>query len=109
MVTDSAYLALGAGVFLLTAAVQYGLYARLLRPALKSGDVARSRPAFIRWISITLAWQGVVIVAAGAYMVVVGRGHPSGFAWAAPALAALLGTALPLQLVVASALRAASR
>jgi hypothetical protein len=107
--TDTAYLAAGLAAFLVAGGVQYGLYAWLLRPAFKSGAFADARPAFVRWIIAALVWQGVVIVAAGAYMVMVGRAHPPGLAWAAPPLAALLGTALPLQLVASAAMQAARR
>ncbi len=109
MVTDSTYLAAGLGIFVLASAIQLALYWRLLRPALGSGDVDRSRPAFVRWIVIDLSWQGIVLAGAGAYMILVTSGHPSGVAWIAPPVAALAGTALPLQLVAASALRAVRR
>jgi uncharacterized membrane protein YbhN (UPF0104 family) len=103
--TDSAYLAAALGVFLAAAAIQLGLFLWLLRPALAASDVGGSR----RWLLAALGCQVVVLVAAGAYVFVSSRAHPAGFAWIAPPLAALLGTALPLQLAVASALRAARR
>jgi hypothetical protein len=107
--TDSTYLAVGLGVFILAAAVQLGLYLGILRPALSSGDLDRSRPAFVRWIITDLAWQGVVLVAAGGYVIATSSTHPGGVAWIAPPIAAVAGTALPLQLVAASALRAVRR
>jgi hypothetical protein len=107
--TDSAYLAAGLAVLLVAAAIQYGLFAWLLRPTLRSGNAAGSRPVFVRWILSALAFPAVVLIAAAAYMILVGRRHPQGLAWAAPPLAALVGTALPLQLVIASITRAARR
>lgn len=109
MVTDSTYLAVGLGVFILASAVQLGLYLGLLRTALGSGDIGRARPAFVRWIVTDLVWQGVVLLGAGGYMITTSGSDPSGVAWIAPPIAALAGTALPLQLVAASALRAVRR
>lgn len=107
--TDSTYLAAALGVFVLAAAIQLGLYLWLLRTALSSGDVERTRPAFIRWICVDVVWQGIVLAGAWMYVVTASGQHPSDLAWIAPPLAALLGTALPLQLVVGSTLRAARR
>jgi hypothetical protein len=94
-------------VFLLAATVQYGLYHYLLREPLQSHDLEKARSAFMRWIKIDVVWQGLVILGSGVYMVAVGSGHPSGFAWVSPAVGATFGTALPLQLVVVAALRSA--
>jgi hypothetical protein len=107
--TESTYLAAGLGVFIVAAAIQLGLYQWLLRAPLQAGDLERARPAFRRWIVFALAWQALVIVGAGLYVFGVTRQHASGIAWIAPALGALLGTGLPLQLVASSALRAGFR
>jgi uncharacterized membrane protein len=107
--TDSTYLAAGLGVFIVAGAIQLGLYQWLLRAPLQAGDLDRARPAFRRWIFFALAWQALVIVAAGLYVLAETRQHQSGVAWVAPALGALLGTGLPLQLVASSALRAGFR
>lgn len=109
LTTDSAYLAAGVGAFVAAGAIQLGLYHWLLRAPLQSADLARAKPAFRRWIVAAAAWQGVVIVGAGIYVFALARQHPAGLAWAAPALGLLLGTALPLQLVATTALRAGFR
>jgi hypothetical protein len=107
--TDSFYLAAGLGLFLAAAAVQLGLYQWLLRAPLQAADLDRLRPAFRRWIAGALGLQTLVVAVAGVYVFVLMRGHPPGVAWIAPALGLLLGTALPLQLVASSALRAGFR
>ena len=109
MVTDSSYLAVGIGAFVLAGAIQLGLYQWLLRAPLQSGDLDRAKPAFRRWIVAAVAWQAVVIAGAGVYVLLRGHEHPSGLAWIAPALGVLLGTGLPLQLVASTALRAGFR
>jgi len=107
--TDSTYLAAGLGVFIVAGAIQLGLYRWLLRAPLQGGDLERARPAFRRWIVLAIAWQGLVILAAGLYVYLVTRQHPSGIMWVAPALGALLGTGVPLQLVASATLRAGFR
>ena len=107
--SDSSYLALGAFVFIVALGVQLGLYLGMLRAPLQSGDLERARPAVTRWVKIALGWQTVVLVASGGYVVVTGSSHPRGFAWIAPAIAAVIGTALPLQVAVATILRAGRR
>jgi len=109
LTSDTTYFAAGLGVFILAAAVQLGLYQWLLRAPLQAADFDRVRPAFRRWIIAAAAWQGVTLVAAGLYVFVLMRQHPTGLAWVAPALGVLLGTGLPLQLVASSALRAGFR
>ncbi|HZQ50535.1 MAG TPA: hypothetical protein VFB69_09530 [Candidatus Dormibacteraeota bacterium] len=107
--TDSFYLAAGAGALIVAAAIQLGIYQWLLREPLQAADFERVRPAFKRWIGAALAWQAVVIVGTGVYVYLVTRSRPEGIAWVAPAIGLLLGTALPLQLVASTALRAGSR
>ena len=54
-----------------------------------------------------LVWQTLVIAAVFAYAFVVTRTHrTAGFAWIAPPIAALLGTALPYQLAASRLIRA---
>lgn len=89
--------------------MQLGLYLWMLRGPLQTGDLEQARPAVTRWIKIALGWQTVVLVASGAYVLVTGSSHPHGFAWIAPAIAAVIGTALPLQIAVATILRAGRR
>jgi hypothetical protein len=94
-------------VFLVAFAAQYGLYYRILHRALRSRDPELMRPALKRWARTAVVWQVLVLVASGLYMVVMGSRHGSGWAWIAPAVGAVFGTAVPLQLVVGSTLRAA--
>jgi len=96
-------------VFLLAAAIQYGLYHRLLREPLRSPNLEEQGAALWRWIKIALVWQGLVIVGSVAYMIALASHHPSGFAWVSPAVGATFGTALPLQVVVMATLRSARR
>ena len=107
--TGSSYLALGAGVFILAVAVQLGLYLWLLRPALARAPARDPVRALVRWLALDLVWQVAVLAGAWAYVQSNSGSHPAGVAWIVPALAAILGTALPLQLVAATALRAARR
>ncbi len=107
--TDSAYLAAALGVFLVAAGVQLGLYFSLLRRALESGDGLRMRSAFVRWIAVDVVWQALVLIAGYAYFAGGVHAHYTGIAWIMPGIAAILGTALPLQLVAMAALRAARR
>jgi hypothetical protein len=90
-------------------AIQAGLYISMLQGPLKSKDIDKARPAVMRWFKVVLVWQLLVVVGAALYVAVVGAHHVRGFAWVAPAVAAVFGTAIPLQVVVISVLRAARR
>ena len=81
----------------------------MLRPALVSEDIERARPAVMRWLRTTIAFQAAVVVAAGLYVAVLASAHRQGVAWIAPAVGAVIGTALPLQLAVISIMRAGRR
>jgi hypothetical protein len=48
----------------------------------------------------------LVVALSAIYVAVLGSAHPRGFAWAVPPIAAIFGTALPLQLAVFAILRA---
>ena len=87
--------------------MQYGLYHRLLRGALLSKDLELARPALGRWLRVAVAWQLLVLAACGLYIVVLGSRHLGGYAWPAPAIGAVFGTAIPLQVVVFGIMRAA--
>jgi hypothetical protein len=63
----------------------------------------------MRWIRIVLVWQVLVVVAAAAYVARLGSSHAHGAAWVAPAIAAVFGNALPLQVVVVAVMRAGRR
>ena len=68
--------------------------------------MALMRPAIGRWLKVVLAWQVGVVAASATYVAVLASMHPRGLAWVAPALGAVFGTALPLQVVVVAILRA---
>jgi hypothetical protein len=87
-------------------AAQLGFYFTFLHTALRARDVALARPAMKRWIVVVLAWQLIVVAAAASYVALLGSKHAHGAAWVAPAIAAVIGTALPLQIVVVAVLRA---
>jgi len=89
-----------------TLAVQYGLYHYLLRRQLQTHDVTLIRPAIGRWLKVVLLWQVLVVAVAASYVGVLASQHTRGFAWAVPAIAAVFGTALPLQVAVFAILRA---
>ena len=90
----------------MTLAVQYGLYHFLLRRQLQTHDVTLMRPAIGRWLKVVLLWQVLVVAVAASYVGVLASAHPRGFAWAVPAIGAVFGTALPLQVAVFAILRA---
>jgi hypothetical protein len=87
-------------------AVQLGLYGWLLRRALLTRDISVMRPAIFSWLKVVLVWQVAVVVASATYVAVLGSMHPGGFAWVAPAIGAIFGTAMPLQVAVIAIMRA---
>ena len=64
------------------------------------------RQALKRWLVFALSWQALVVVGVFAYAFVATHLHSSGFLWAAPPVAALVGTALPYQLAASRLVRA---
>lgn len=86
--------------------MQYGLFARLLQGPLRTHDVAQMRPAVGRWLTVVLAWQVVVLVVSGGYVALLRSQHAAGYAWVAPAIGAVFGTAIPLQVAVVAILKA---
>jgi hypothetical protein len=90
-------------------AAQFGLYLAILHTPLRSRDIDRARPALKRWMALALGWQVFVVVAAASYVAVLASRHVHGQAWIAPAIGAIFGTALPLQVVVVAVMRAARR
>jgi hypothetical protein len=85
--------------------VQYGIFHRLLRGPLLTNDEAQMRSAVRRWLKVVLAWQAVVLVVSAGYVAVLSSTH-TGYAWVAPAIGAVFGTAIPLQVAVFAILRA---
>jgi hypothetical protein len=104
--SDSSYLALAAAVFVAAALVQLGLYYRLLRPSLRTRDAGLVRAGLVRWIKLDLVIQAAILVGAGVYIAVQTSNHVRGAGLVGPPVGAVLGSALPLQVVVAAMLRA---
>ena len=102
-------LAAGAALFLACLTVHYLAYARILRGGLRSADAAEQKRGLKRWAGFVIAWQAALVIGLAVYTVLVVRSRPQGLAWVAPPIAAILGTALPLQLAVGRILRAAIR
>ena len=103
--SDSSYLGLGFLVAAIAAAVQYLGWVRLGGAHITEGAAEERRLALRRWVLFTVAWQLSVLVFVGAYVAVQVKSGAHGGFWAAPAVGAVVGTALPLQVVVASILR----
>ena len=85
--------------------MHWALYARLA-PALRTPDVERRRAGLLRYFKWLAGWEAAVLLAAVVYLLVVRSAHPSGAAWIAPAVGALVGNALPLQAAVLAISRA---
>jgi hypothetical protein len=107
--TDSLFIAAGAVAFLLAGAAHWLLYARLLSPALTDDDLEARAHALKRWLAWAVGIQILVVVGAGLYVLMLVLRHQRGIAWVAPGLGAVIGTALPLQVVVSRLLRSATR
>ena len=90
-------------------AVQLGLYISMLQAPLRSRDIQQARPAVTRWVKAVLVWQLVVVGAAAIYVAAKASSHTPGALWIAPAVGAVFGTALPLQVAVVAIMRAAKR
>lgn len=86
--------------------VQYLAYDRILAAGLRSSDVDVRRRALKRWLMFALAYQSLVIAAVLVYAFIMTHVHRPGWAWIAPPLGALFGTALPYQLAAMRLARA---
>jgi len=64
------------------------------------------RSAIGTWLKVVLVWQVAVVAVSATYVAVLASQHPSGFAWVAPAIGAVFGTAMPLQVAVIAIMRA---
>ena len=107
--SSNGYLLIGVACFLISLGVQLGGYQRLLRPALRAPELAARGAGLKRWVIFLVSWQVLVLVGIAAYAIPIVASHPRGFAWAAPPLGAIMGTALPLQLAVSGIARSAFR
>jgi hypothetical protein len=83
-----------------------GLYFRLLRPSLQTRDTELVRAGTVRWIKLDLVIQAAILAGAGVYIAVQTSNHVRGAGLVGPPVGAVLGSALPLQVVVAAMLRA---
>jgi hypothetical protein len=54
-----------------------------------------------------LGLGALIAVCAGVYVLAQLSRHPAGFAWVAPAVGAVIGSAVPLQIVVGRIMRSA--
>ena len=95
-------------VFVVCASAQYLGYGRILAAGLRSGDLEIRRRAMKRWVLFAVCWQLMVLAAVVGYAAVMSRQHPGGLSWIAPVAAALVGTAVPLQLAALRLARAAN-
>jgi hypothetical protein len=86
--------------FLAACAVHYAGYQRFLGRRLREEDLALRRRALVGWARFAIAWQVTVLIIGAAWILPFALGHRHGFAWTAPAIGLVVGTALPLQLVV---------
>ncbi len=86
--------------FLAACAVHYAGYRRFLGRGLREEDLAVRRAALIGWARFAIAWQVTVLIIGAGWILPFALGHRHGFAWTAPAIGLVLGTAAPLQLVV---------
>ena len=107
--TSNSYLVIGVVAFVVSLGVQVGGYQRVLRPALRAGDLSVRAAGLKRWVIFLVTWQVLVLIAIAAYALPTFASHPAGFAWMAPPLGAIAGTALPLQLAVSGIARSAFR
>lgn len=87
--------------------MQFGLYRRILHSPLTKRDIELAKPALVLWLKVAVTWQALVLIGSGIYL--VGLHHRPGLAWTAPAIGAIVGSALPLQFVVVGIMRAARR
>ncbi len=92
--------------FLAACAVHYAGYQRFLGQGLREADLSLRRAALLGWARFVIIWQVAVLVLAGLWILSFVSNHVRGYTWAIPAIGLVLGTALPLQLVVARISRA---
>lgn len=77
----------------------------MLRAGLAAAEPDARRLALKRWLIFAVAWQAGVLLLIVAYAVPVSRSHPSSSVWILPPLAAVVGTAVPLQVALVRIMR----
>ena len=107
--TDAAYLGIGMVACAAAAAIQYGGWRRLGGVRATTGEIEARRRALRSWVIFAVVWQVALLAAVGVYVLIQSAAHPPQVAWPAPAVGAVVGTALPLQLVVIALMRAVGR
>jgi hypothetical protein len=60
----------------------------------------------LRWLKFYAAFETVIIVAGVAWLAANRFGHVRGYSWIAPPIGLLVGSALPLQIILAMVTRA---
>jgi hypothetical protein len=80
----------------------------VLVPGLERPSVDERKRAMLRWFVLQAASWAVVLLGAIVYVSLV-RGRASGVLWILPALGAVVGTGVPLQLAVGRIARSALR
>ena len=96
-------------MLLVVAAAHWALYAVVLRAALGAAEVEVRRAGLVRWTGLVLGLEALVIAGAGVYVLALLDRHAAGWAWVAPAVWAVVGAAVPLQVVVGRIVRSAVR
>ncbi len=62
-----------------------------------------------RWLKFVIVWQVLVLAGCVLYVSMLASRHLRSVAWIAPAVGAVFGTALPLQVAVMAILRSGRR
>ena len=104
--SSSTFLGLGFVALLIDAGAQYVGWRRIAAPSLREPDLDQRKAGLKRWMIFALSYQVVVVILVVVYVALVGHTHPAS-AWPAPAVGAVMGTALPLQIAVMAISRAA--
>ncbi len=87
--------------------LQLAIFQALLWPAYRDGAESRRPAALGRWLTVTVAVNAVIAAGAIIYVVALRGRHGGGFAWIAPPLGGVLGTAIGLQVTAARLARLA--
>ena len=104
--SDNLYIASGFLAFLLCAAVHYAVYA-LMWPRVRVPDLNRRREVLVRWFVLLAVWEVTVVALVILYFLAARGGRHGLGTWTAPALGALAGNLISLQLAVIAISRVA--
>jgi hypothetical protein len=95
-------------VFIGCLAVELAGYSWLVG-GLRTPEPASRMRALKRWAVFAVAWQLVVFAGCVVYALALTRGHRPASLWIAPPIGALVGTAIPYQLVATRLIRGLTR